>query len=127
MLVPAPVQQEIVQQAPLMAYAPVQLAPGWKYSTWASTGNAVVIVFRNRAGKEIDFLVQRYTGDCSFGKQKSFQTAGVLTYWSHTAAQQHAWRCVNGFKLTAETSLAPNRFADVGLVRLTASAYRLRR
>lgn len=126
MLVPAPVQQEIVQQAPLMAYAPMQLAPGWRYSTWASTGNAVVIVFR-RAGKEIDFLVQRSSGDCSLGKQKTFQVGGVLTYWSHTSAQQHAWRCVNGFRLTAETSLAPDRFADVGLARLAASGRRLRR
>ena len=34
---------------------------------------------------------------------------------SHDAAQQQAWRCVNGVKLSAATSLPPNRFADVGL------------
>jgi hypothetical protein len=128
MLVPAPVQQQIVQQAPKLAYVPSRLAPGWRYVTWSSTGRLLVIVFRNRAGGEVDFLVSRFTGrDCSYGEQKSFQLAGVKTYWSHTAAQQRAWRCVGGILLTAVTSLPSSRFADVGLARLAASGHRLRR
>jgi hypothetical protein len=57
---------------------------------------------------------------------KSFQLDGNKVYWSQTAAEQHAWRCVNGMKLAATTSLPPNRFADVGLGRMTASGYRIR-
>jgi hypothetical protein len=125
MLVPAPVQHEIATQAPLVAYVPSRLAPGWSYSAWSSAGRRLTIVFTNRAGKEIDFLVSRYNGDCAFGKQKFFQMAGVKTYWNHTAAQQQAWRCVNGMKLTAATSLAPDKFADVGLARLVASGHRI--
>ena len=127
MLVPPPVQQEIAQQAPaLIAYAPSRLAPGWRYSTWSTTGKTLVIFFENRAGGEIQFLVSRFTGDCSFAAAKSFQMAGVKTYWSTKTAQQ-AWRCVNGVKITAATSLPPNRFADVGLARVVASATHLRR
>ena len=127
MLVPVPVQQEIVQRAPLLAYVPSRLAPGWSYVTWATTGKTLVIVFRTRAGKEIDFLVTRSAGSCSFSSQKTFQMAGVKAYWGHTAAQQRAWRCVNGMRLTAATSLPPDRFADVGLARLVASGHRIRR
>jgi hypothetical protein len=127
MLVPPPVQQEIAQQAPaLIAYAPARLAPGWRYSTWGTTGKTLVIFFENRAGQEIQFLVSRFRGDCSFAAAKSFQMAGVKTYWSSKTAQQ-AWRCVNGVKITAATSLPPNRFADVGLARVVASATHLRR
>jgi hypothetical protein len=128
MLVPAPVQQEIAKQTPArIAYAPARLAPGWRYRSWATTGKTLVIFFKNPAGQEIDFLVSRYKGDCSFDMDKSFQMAGVKTYWSSASAQQQAWRCVNGVKITAATSLAPNRFANVGLARLVASAAHLRR
>jgi hypothetical protein len=58
--------------------------------------------------------------------EKSFQMAGIKVYWSHTANEQQAWRCVNGMKLVAATSLAPDRFADVGLGRVAASAHRIR-
>jgi len=127
MLVPPPVQQEIAQQAPaLIAYAPARLAPGWRYSSWATTGKTLVIFFKNPAGQEIDFLVSRFKGDCSGAAAKTFQMAGIKTYWSSKSAQM-AWRCVNGVKITAATSLPPNRFADVGLARLVASAGHLRR
>jgi hypothetical protein len=126
-LVPVTIQQEIARQAPpLIAYVPSQLAPGWRYSSWTTTGTMLVIVFRNSAGKTVDFVVGRSFGTCGLAAQKTFQTAGVKTYWNHSAAQQQAWRCVAGVTLTAVTSLPPNRFADVGLARLAASGRRLR-
>jgi hypothetical protein len=128
MLVPAAIQQEIAQQTPaLVAYVPSRLAPGWRYHSWTTTGKILLIFFRNRSGQEIQFLVSRHTGICSFAGDKSFQMAGVKAYWTSNAAQQQAWRCVNGVKITAATSLAPNRFANVGLARLVASAAHLRR
>ncbi|MDX6485951.1 MAG: hypothetical protein QOF43_1104 [Gaiellaceae bacterium] len=108
-----------------MAFVPSRLAPGWRYESWTSTGKKLAIVFRNPAGKEVDFLVSRLRGDCRAGKQKFFQMAGVKTYWSLTGGRQQAWRCVSGMKLTAATSLAPDRFADVGLARLAASGHRI--
>jgi hypothetical protein len=41
------------------------------------------------------------------------------------ATAQQAWRCVTGTKLTATTSLPPNRFADVGLGRIAAGGQRI--
>jgi hypothetical protein len=58
---------------------------------------------------------------------KSFQLDGNKVYWSQGATEQQAWRCVNGMKLVASTSLPPNRFADVGLGRMAASGHRIRR
>ena len=125
MLVPVPVQHQIAQKAPLLAYAPARLAPGWTYRSWTHTG-ALRIFFRNKAGKEITFIAAPYRGDCRKGMEKSFQMAGVKVYWSHTVNEQQAWRCVNGMRLVAATSLPPDRFADVGLGRMAASGHRIR-
>ena len=57
---------------------------------------------------------------------KSFQLDGNKVYWAQAAGVQQAWRCVNGMKLAATTSLPPNRFADVGLGRMAASGHRIR-
>ena len=127
MLVPAAVQQQILERAPLVAYAPSRLAPGWRYASWRMGDLGVLrIVFRNKAGKEIVFVAAQFKGNCRAGMEKSFQMAGVKVYWGHTANEQEAWRCVNGRKLVAATSLAPDRFADVGLARLAASGHRIR-
>jgi hypothetical protein len=127
-LVPPAVQQQIVERAPLVAYAPSRLAPGWRYASWRLNGRgSLQIVFRNKAGHEIVFVASRFTGNCRSGMEKSFQMAGVKVYWGHTRNEQQAWRCVNGRKLVAATSLPPDRFADVGLARLVASGHRLRR
>jgi hypothetical protein len=128
MLVPPAVQQQILEKAPLVAYAPSRLAPGWRYASWRlNRRGAVQIVFRNKAGREIVFVASRFTGNCRSGMEKSFQMAGVKVYWGHTANEQEAWRCVDGRRLVAATSLPPDRFADVGLARLVASGHRLRR
>ena len=126
MLVPVPVQHDIAQKAPLVAYAPARLAVGWHYARWTHEG-ALRIFFRNKADREIVFVAAPYKGNCRAGMEKSFQMAGVKVYWGHTANEQRAWRCVNGMKLVAATSLPPDRFADVGLARLVASGHRLRR
>jgi hypothetical protein len=126
MLVPAPVQDQIAAKAPLVAYAPSRLAPGWHYVRWTHNG-PLRIWFANKAAKQIVFVAARFSGTCRAGKEKTFQMAGVKVYWGHTSEEQEAWRCVNGMKLVAATSLAPDRFADVGLARLVASGHRLRR
>ena len=112
---------------PLVAYAPARLAIGWHYSKW-STGDfgAPNIVFRNKAGREIVFTAAQFHGTCRAGMTKSFQLAGNKVYWAEAAGVQQAWRCVNGMKLVASTSLPPNRFADVGLGRIAASGHRIR-
>jgi hypothetical protein len=125
MLVPVSVQHEIAQKAPLVAYAPARLAVGWHYARWTHLG-ALRIFFRNKAGREIVFVAAPYKGNCRAGMEKSFQMAGVKVYWGHTANEQEAWRCVNGMKLVAATSLPPDRFADVGLARMAASGHRIR-
>ena len=126
MLVPVPVQHAIVQKAPLVAYAPARFAIGWRYKGWTHSGT-LRITFTNKAGKEIVFVAARFTGNCRAGMEKSFQLAGNKVYWGHTSNEQQAWRCVNGVKLVAATSLAPNRFADVGLGTIVASGHRLRK
>ncbi len=108
-----------------MAYAPGRLAVGWHYDRWYATASAVAIVFRNKAGREIAFVAAPFKGNCRAGMEKSFQLAGVKVYWAQGADSQQAWRCVNGVRLVAATSLPPDRFADVGLGRIVASGHRV--
>jgi hypothetical protein len=124
-IVPVPVQHQIAQKAPLVAYVPTRLAIGWHYERWTHQG-ALRIFFANKAGREIAFVASRFKGNCRAGMAKSFQLAGNKVYWSQTATAQQAWRCVNGTKLAVTTSLPPNRFADVGLGRIAASGQRIR-
>jgi hypothetical protein len=125
MLVPVPVQHQIAQKAPLVAYVPARLSIGWRYQRWTHQG-ALRIFFANKAGREIVFIASRFKGNCRAGMTKSFQLDGNKVYWSQTATGQQAWRCVNGMKLAAATSLPPNRFADVGLGIMAASGHRIR-
>ena len=125
MVVPVPVQHAIAQKAPLLAYVPARLAIGWHYTRWTRAG-ALRITFSNKAGKEIVFGAARFKGNCRAGMTKTFQLAGNKVYWEQAAGVQQAWRCVNGMKLVASTSLPPNRFADVGLGRIAASGHRIR-
>jgi len=125
MLVPLPVQHQIAQQAPLVAYVPARLGIGWHYERWTHQG-ALRLYFSNKAGREIVFVTSPFKGNCRAGMTKSFQLDGNKVYWSQTATEQQAWRCVNGMKLAATTSLPPNRFADVGLGIMAASGHRIR-
>ena len=125
MLVPLPVQHQIAQKAPLVAYVPARLGIGWHYERWTHQG-ALRIFFANKAGREIVFVASPFKGNCRAGMTKSFQLDGNKVYWSQTTIEQQAWRCVNGMKLVATTSLPPNRFADVGLGIMAASGHRIR-
>ncbi len=124
-VVPVFTQHRIARTVPALAYVPARLAIGWKYERWTHDG-ALRIFFRNTAGREIVFVVARFAGSCRAGMAKSFQLDGVKVWWAQTATEQRAWRCVNGMKLVAATSLGPDRFADSGLGRIAASGHRIR-
>ena len=124
-VVPVFTQHRIAQTVPALAYVPARLAIGWRYERWTHDG-ALRIFFRNKAGQEIVFVAARFTGSCRSGMEKSFQLDDVKVWWAQTAVDQRAWRCVNGMKLTAESSLTPHQFADVGLGRIAASGHRIR-
>lgn len=124
-VVPLFIQHRIQQVVPALAYVPARLAPGWRYERWTHDG-ALRVFFRNTAGREIVFAAARFRGTCRSGMEKSFQLDGVKVWWRQAAAAQEAWRCVNGMKLTASSSLRPDQFADVGLGRIAASGHRVR-
>jgi hypothetical protein len=124
-VVPAFTQGQIAKTVPSLAYVPARLAIGWRYRRWTHRGGVLRIFFANKAGREITFVAAPLTGTCRAGMEKSFQQAGVKTYWSHTANEQQAWRCVNGVRLVAASSLRPDPFADVGLGRIAASGHRI--
>lgn len=68
----------------------------------------------------------RVNGACRMGMEKSFQLDGNKVYWSHTGAEQQAWRCVTRpdgrqLRLVASSPQPPTLFADVGLGRVVAS------
>jgi hypothetical protein len=121
MLVPVPVQQQIVAQAPVLAYAPSRLPAGWRLSSWYTTGSMLAIVFRRAGGGEVDFFVYRSRGACSLGSLGKI--GGV--FWARTVAQPSAWRCVGRLKLVAELFPA-ERLSQAALLRFVASARRLR-
>jgi len=121
MLLPVPVQQEIVAKAPHIAYAPTSLPAGWRYRTWTGGTTIVAIIFRKPGGAEADFFALPFAGSCASGSQGS--TAGV--YWNKGPARWTAWRCLRGVKLIGESLLASDRLSQASLVRFVASARRL--
>ena len=125
MLVPVPVQHQIATEAPLVAYVPSRLAPGWRYSTMATDGSRLVLVFRGGTGREIDYYVLRWRGACGAGALGSRSSSGATVYDARTVDEQSAWRCVGGYKLVATTLLPPNRLSYLVLVRLVASSRHL--
>jgi hypothetical protein len=125
-VVPAAVQARIKARAPGLAYVPTRVALGFRYSGRGLVPGAVRIRFRNRAGWEIAFVAAPLRGDCRTGMEKSFQLDGNKVYWSHTANEQQAWRCVVGpsgraVRLVAASPQPPSRLADVGLGIVAAS------
>jgi hypothetical protein len=125
-LVPMGVQHAIANRAPALAYVPARIAVGYRYAAWRYADGRVSLRFLNRAGQEILFSVAKQRGPCREGREKTFQMAGNKVYWSHTTAEQQAWRCVDGVQLIAATPQAPTKFADVGLGTLVASGHRIR-
>ncbi len=129
-VVPRPVQLQILHRSPGLAYAPTRMARGFRYTSWGKTAVTVETTFDNRAGWEIRFVALRQTGPCRSGMEKSFQLDGNKVYWSHTAAEQQAWRCVTGrqgkqVRLVASSPQPPTKFADVGLGLVVASGKRI--
>jgi hypothetical protein len=125
-VVPQPVQAQIARKVPGMAYAPTRMALGFRYTTWQKTPATIEVTFDNKAGWEIRFVVLRVNGACRMGMEKSFQLDGNKVYWSHTGAEQQAWRCVTRpdgrqLRLVASSPQPPTLFADVGLGRVVAS------
>jgi hypothetical protein len=129
-VVPKSVQAQIKRKAPALAYAPTRLPLGFHYRTWQAKPGSVRIWFRNKARWEIAFVVVPFKGNCRAGMEKSFQLDGNKVYWSHTAEEQQAWRCVVGpnrrqVRLVAASPQPPTKFADVGLGRVVASGKRI--
>ena len=131
--VPLHAQQAIKQRTALYAYVPARVPLGFRYYRWSFTSKpaALRIVFRNNAGWEISFVASPQAACAGAGKEKSFQLDGNKVYWSHTTAEQQAWRCVVGrnhapIRLTATTTVPPAKFADSGLGQVAAAGRRIR-
>jgi hypothetical protein len=129
-VVPRTVQVQIKRDAPGRAYVPTRMALGFRYTNWLKTPATVEVTFDNKAGWEIRFVVVRLKGACRAGMEKSFQLDGNKVYWSHTGAEQQAWRCIlragaQQVRLVASSPQPPTLFADVGLGRVVASGARI--
>ena len=93
---------------------------------WQKSPSNLEITFDNKAGWEIRFIALPTSGSCRTGMEKSFQLDGNKVYWSHTGAEQMAWRCVTSpsgrkVRLVASSPQPSTKFADVGLGRVVAS------
>ncbi len=129
-VVPRAVQLRILHSKPTLAYAPTRMAIGFHYVSWQRSPSNVEITFDDRAGWEIRFIALPSSGSCRAGMEKSFQLDGNTVYWSHTGAEQMAWRCVTGpagrqVRLVASSPQPRTTFADVGLGRVVASGKRI--
>ncbi len=106
------------------------MARGFRFTDWQKTAQTVRITFDNRIGWEINAVVLAAHGSCRAGLEKSFQLDGNKVYWSHTGAEQQAWRCVAGpgrrqLRLVASSPQSPTLFAATGLGRVVASMARI--
>lgn len=125
-VVPLHSQQALKKKLPALAYVPTRVGFGFRYYKWATTTRpALRIWFRDKATREITFIATFQSGPCAAGKEKTFQLDGNKVYWSHTANEQQAWRCVvrdgRTIRLTVATPIPPTKFADVGIGRIAAS------
>jgi hypothetical protein len=130
-VVPVRSQQALKKKVPSLAYIPTRVGFGFRYYKWATTTRpSLRIWFRDKAAREITFIATFQKGTCASSKEKTFQLDGNKVYWSHTANEQQAWRCVTGtagrlVRLTAATPMPPTKFADVGIGRIAASGKRV--
>lgn len=131
-MVPLFAQQLLVKRSPLLAYVPTRIAaPSFRYSGLSASKKMVSETFSQTPKRKIVFTAVPFAGDCTSGKQKSFQLSGNKVYWAQGATSQSAWRCVTNaagrrVKLSASSTLPPTAFADVGLGTIVASALRVR-
>jgi hypothetical protein len=130
-VVPRSSQLALRHKLPSLAYVPTRVGFGFRYYKWETTTRpALRISFRDAAKREITFVATFQRGACATGREKTFQLDGNKVYWSHTANEQQAWRCVTGtagrlVRLTAATPMPPTKFADVGIGRIAASGKRV--
>jgi hypothetical protein len=129
-VVPRTVQLRMLHTTPALAYAPTRMALGFHYVSWQRSPSNLEVTFDSKSGWEIRFVALGQTGPCRTGMEKSFQLDGNKVYWSHTGAEQQAWRCVTGpqgrqLRLVASSPQPPTLFADVGLGRVVASGKRI--
>lgn len=131
-VVPRHSQTALRHKLPSLAYVPTRVGFGFRYYRWATTTRpALRIWLRDKAKREITFVATFQKGACAAGREKTFQIDGNKVYWSHTADEQQAWRCVKGangrlVRLTVATPIPPTRFAEVGIGRIAASGQRVR-
>lgn len=131
-MVPLFAQQLLLKRSPQLAYVPTRIAaPSFKYSGMAASRTSVRETFAQTPNRKIVFAALPFAGDCTAGKQKSFQLSGNKVYWAQGDTSQSAWRCVKNqagrqVKLSASSTLPPTAFADVGLGTIVASALRVR-
>ena len=125
-LVPTFTQHQIAKRAPALAYVPARIATGYRYHHWTYSGGVLRIWLRNKAQHDIVFIAAKQQGPCTAGKEKTFQMGGNKVYWSQSANEQQAWRCVGGVRLIASTVQPPTTFADVGLGQVAASGHKIR-
>ncbi|HET7571472.1 MAG TPA: hypothetical protein VFJ77_02250 [Gaiellaceae bacterium] len=127
-LVPVYVQHLIAKRAPAVAYVPARGAIGFPYRNFKIRHGVLHIWFPSRTepSKTIVFSARAFHGTCRAGASKSFQMAGVKTWYGYDGTTQRAWRCLHGRKLTASTTMGLRRFADAGLARMAASGHRIR-
>lgn len=131
--VPDRSEHAIAQRTAVYGYVPARIPLGFRYRLWgfASIPPALEIVFRNAAGRTIEFTASPGRQCEGAGREKTFQLDGNKVYWARTADGQEAWRCVAGrggkrIRLTASTTLPPTKFADSGLGLVAASGRRAR-
>ena len=129
-VVPRAIQLRMLHTTPALAYAPTRMALGFHYVSWRTSPSNVEVTFDSKAGWEIRFVALGQTGPCRTGMEKSFQLDGNKVYWSHTRAEQQAWRCVTGphgrqLRLVASSPQPATLFANVGLGRVAASGKRI--
>jgi hypothetical protein len=110
-------------------YLPTRMLIGYRYESWSMKNGVLRVVFRNQAGRQVDWTVARMVGSCDRGKQKSFQLAGNKVWWAQDAKGQRAWRCVFGqdgkpLRLSASSATPPDKLADTGLGTVVASGKR---
>jgi hypothetical protein len=131
--VPVRSEHAIAQRTPTYGYVPARIALGFRYRLWSFESNppALQVVFRNAAGRTIEFTAAPGKQCDGSGREKTFQLDGNKVYWAETDAGQQAWRCVVGrgskpIRLTASTTLPPAKFADSGLGQVAAAGRRAR-
>jgi hypothetical protein len=125
-VVPVHSQTALKKKMPSLAYVPTRVGFGFRYYKWATTTRpSLRIWLRDKAAREITFIATFEKGACAAGKEKTFQLDGNKVYWSHTANEQQAWRCLvrsgRTVRLTVATTIPPTKFADVGIGRIAAS------